>query len=179
MDADVRAGDPGLPELGGLETQFAIRFGTTDTTVRSCRRAARRRMCTLTHYMRSPESPLSERTNEDVTQLEFGTATFWKWGPATVCSWPPPAAHRSTINRSRSSCSGYAFRLDAFRVGERRGDHYAVVTAGVLRQLGQMPDFMGGPIFIGTWLQNGSAFTIGRGCRLQHARGRRVWWSTP
>ena len=54
---------------------------------------------------------------------------------------------------------GHAFRLDAFRIGERRGDHYAVVTAGIFRQLGRMPDFMGGPIFIGTWLQNGSAFT--------------------
>ena len=56
---------------------------------------------------------------------------------------------------------GYPFRLDAFNVGERRGDHYGVLTVGWLRQLGRLPDFMGGPIFIGSWFENGSAFNSG------------------
>ena len=53
---------------------------------------------------------------------------------------------------------GYPFRLDAFRIGERRGDHYGVLTLGAARQIGRLPDFMGGPVFVGAWLENGSAF---------------------
>ena len=53
---------------------------------------------------------------------------------------------------------GYPFRLDAFNVGERRGDHYAVLTVGCLRQLGRLPDFLGGPVYMGSWIENGSAF---------------------
>ena len=33
-----------------------------------------------------------------------------------------------------------------------------MLTVGYLRQLGRLPDFMGGPVFIGSWLENGSAF---------------------
>ena len=49
-------------------------------------------------------------------------------------------------------------RLGAYDLGEFRGDHYAVVTAGYLRGIGRLPDFLGGPIFAGGWLENGSAF---------------------
>ena len=40
VDADVRAGDPGLPEVGGVETPLVVRFLHDGRTVRSCRRAA-------------------------------------------------------------------------------------------------------------------------------------------
>jgi NTE family protein len=49
-------------------------------------------------------------------------------------------------------------RLGAFNVGELRGDHYAVLTVGYLRGIGRLPDFLGGPIFVGGWVENGSAF---------------------
>ncbi|HXW06021.1 MAG TPA: hypothetical protein VD833_12365, partial [Vicinamibacterales bacterium] len=29
---------------------------------------------------------------------------------------------------------------------------------GALQQVGRLPDFMGGPVFAGTWLETGSAF---------------------
>jgi hypothetical protein len=48
--------------------------------------------------------------------------------------------------------------LDAFGVGEKRGDHYAVLTVGAMRRIARLPDFMGGPVFVGAWLQNGAAF---------------------
>jgi NTE family protein len=53
---------------------------------------------------------------------------------------------------------GYPYLLDAFSVGERRGDHYGVLTVGALRQVSRLPDFMGGPVFVGGWLENGSVF---------------------
>ena len=42
--------------------------------------------------------------------------------------------------------------------GEIRGSHYYAATGGYLRQVGRLPDFMGGSIFAGGWLENGDAF---------------------
>ena len=53
---------------------------------------------------------------------------------------------------------GSPFHLGALDNGEVRGDHYYILTGGYLRQLGRLPDFMGGPIFAGAWLENGDAF---------------------
>ena len=53
---------------------------------------------------------------------------------------------------------GRPMHLGAYSVGEIRGDHYVIATAGLLRELGRMPDFLGGPIFAGAWLENGDAF---------------------
>ena len=33
-----------------------------------------------------------------------------------------------------------------------------MATGGALRQFGRLPDFLGGPIFVGAWLENGDAF---------------------
>ena len=53
---------------------------------------------------------------------------------------------------------GAPFRLGAYNFGEFRGEHYAVVSAGYLRGVGRLPDFLGGPVYLGGWLENGSAF---------------------
>ncbi len=53
---------------------------------------------------------------------------------------------------------GSPFHLGAQDTGEFLGDHYYILTGGYLRQLGRLPDFMGGPIFAGAWLENGDAF---------------------
>jgi NTE family protein len=53
---------------------------------------------------------------------------------------------------------GAPLRLGAYNPGELRGEHYGVVTAGYLHAIGRLPDFLGGPIFIGSWVENGSAF---------------------
>jgi len=49
-------------------------------------------------------------------------------------------------------------RLGAYGTGELRGEHYAVLTAGYLRGVARLPDFLGGPVFLGAWLENGSIF---------------------
>ena len=159
VDASVRAGDPGLPEVGGLEARFVMQFrhdGHDSPVVPSKGTAA---VVDLTHYVRSPTSELVERTNEGVTQLEAGTATFWKWRQANRL-FVVASAGTSFDGKPISQFSlGRVFQLDAFRVGERRGDHYGVLTLGFARQVGRMPDFMGGGVFLGAWLENGAAFT--------------------
>jgi NTE family protein len=158
VDSTVRAGDPGLPELGGAETPLMIRLlhdGQDSAIVPS---RGTRGSVILTHYLQAPRNSAIERTNDDVTQLEGGTSTFWT----------PKRDNRLFLVGSGGTSFGghpisqfqlgYPFRLDAFRVGERRGDHYAVVTVGAAHALGRLPDFMGGPVFAAAWLQNGSAF---------------------
>ena len=53
---------------------------------------------------------------------------------------------------------GSPLRLGALDVGELRGDHYGVLTAGYLHGIARLPDFLGGPVWLGGWLENGSAF---------------------
>jgi NTE family protein len=158
LDADVRTGDPGLPELAGLETDLRIGFrhdGHDSAVVPS---RGTRASVGLTHYFASPDAEGIARTNEDVTQLEAGSATFWKWRTRNRLFVVASAGTSFNSTPISQFLLGYPFRLDAFNVGERRGDHYGVLTLGWLRQIGRLPDFMGGPIFIGSWLENGSAF---------------------
>jgi NTE family protein len=157
-DASVTAGDPELPEVGGLETTFVLRFLHDSHDSPVIPSSGTRAGASLTHYLRSPSLEGIERTNDGVTQLEGGSATFWKWGSRNRLFYAATGG-TSFGGRPISQFSlGYPFRLDAFRVGERRGDHYGVVTVGAMRQVARLPDFIGGPVFIGSWLENGAAF---------------------
>jgi NTE family protein len=53
---------------------------------------------------------------------------------------------------------GSPFRLGAYAAGELRGAHAYTATAGYLRRVGRLPDFLGGPVFAGTWIENADAF---------------------
>jgi len=58
----------------------------------------------------------------------------------------------------RQFALGSPFRLGAYDAGEIRGAHSYVAGGGYLRRIGRLPDFVGGPVFAGTWLENGDAF---------------------
>jgi NTE family protein len=158
LDADVQTGNPGLPELAGLETDLRIefRYDGHDSPVVPSR--GTRATLALTHYIASPDAEEIVRSNEGVRQLEGGLSTFWTWrirNRLFVVASGGTSFQGKPISQFQL---GYPFRLDAFNVGERRGDHYGVLTVGYLRQIGRLPDFLGGPIFVGSWLENGSAF---------------------
>jgi hypothetical protein len=53
---------------------------------------------------------------------------------------------------------GGPLRLSALDIGEQRGDHFVLASGGYLRQIARLPDFLGGPVLVGGWLENGSAF---------------------
>jgi hypothetical protein len=53
---------------------------------------------------------------------------------------------------------GGPFQLSALDGGERRGDNFVLTTGGYLRQVARLPDFMGGAVLAGGWLEFGSAF---------------------
>ena len=118
----------------------------------------------------TPPLPTS-RSSVGLTQLS-GEAT----GSGASATQSAVLARRRRHRRSTTSPLptdqfplGSPFRLGAYDSGEIRGDHYYVATGGYLQQLGRLPDFMGGPVFAGGWLENGDAFDDGR----RHAADQR------
>jgi NTE family protein len=156
----VRAGDPGLPELSGVESGAHLRwlFDSHDSPVIPSRGA--RVLATLDQTFTSPGIPDFHRTNNNLTQAELIGSWFKSKGRrnrlfAVVSGGTSFNDHPLP---TRQFTVGYPFVLDAFSIGERRGDHYAVMTLGALRQISRLPDFLGGPVFVGGWLENGSVF---------------------
>ena len=49
-------------------------------------------------------------------------------------------------------------RLGSFNNDQLRGDNYLLFGGGYLRGVGRMPDVLGGNIFLGAWVEGGSAF---------------------
>jgi NTE family protein len=162
LNASVDAGDPGLPALSGQETKARLvwRYDGQDSPVVPSR--GLRANATLDHFLSSPPLPSefeTNRTNVDVTQLEIRTSMFWPVrtrdrlfvaaGFGTTWGHPLP---------NEQFQLGAPFRLGAYAHGEFRGDHYGVVSAGYARAIGRLPDFLGGSIYLGGWVENGSAF---------------------
>ncbi len=157
---EVRSGDPGLPSLSGAENGARVRwvFDTQDSPVIPSR--GTRAVAMLTHVFTSPDAAGVTASNDNLTQMEVSASRFVRVG-RRYRLFGTAAGGTSFDNHplpTRQFTVGYPFVLDAFGIGEERGDHYGVVTVGVLRQVSRLPDFMGGPVFLGAWVENGSAF---------------------
>ena len=53
---------------------------------------------------------------------------------------------------------GGPLRLGSFNNDQLRGDNYLLFGGGYLRGIGRMPDILGGSVFLGAWVEAGSAF---------------------
>jgi NTE family protein len=141
-----------------------------------------RAVVTLNHTFASPEVevPGITRTNKDLTQAEVGVS--WFHSPTRrsrlFVVFSGGTSFDDTPLPTRQFTLGYPYVLDAFGVGERRGDHYAVATVGAMHQVGRLPDFMGGPIFAAGWLENGSAFNTHENADINTQVGLGVMFDT-
>ena len=161
--ASIEIGDPGFPELEGKETaaELVWRLDTQDSPVVPSRGSLSR--VRLSHVFDGPDisvggEPVAFETK--VTQLEVNTNRFWSHG----------SGHRLFVTGGLGTsfddeplptakfALGSPFRLGAYSTGELLGSHYFVASGGYLRRIGRLPDFMGGPVFAGTWIENGDAF---------------------
>ena len=165
FDASVRTGDPGLPEVGGSESRIHAQWthdGQDSPVVPS---HGLRFVSRLEHFLNYPDIQLAADTTRDTDGVtQFETAASWftskraarasrvflAGGFGTSFDGHPLPTEQFPI--------GGLFRLGAFDVGEERGDKYVVATAGYLRQVARLPDFVGGPLFLGSWIEGGSAF---------------------
>ena len=161
--ASVEVGDPGFPELEGQETaaELTWRLDTQDSPVVPSRGVLSE--VRLWRIFNGPDVKIDGEAfdvSSRTTQLSAGANEFWSISPkdrvfayggfgATLDGQPLP---------SEEFVLGSPFRLGAYSTGELRGPDYYVVTAGYLRQIGRLPDFFGGPVFAGLWLENGDVF---------------------
>jgi NTE family protein len=163
LGTSIAAGDPRLPEVAGRETHVRLRWlhDGQDSPVVPSRGA--RAVGTINHVLESPELPATfetDRSNDGLTQAEINSSVFWSLrrrdrvflvaGAGTSFGADPLPTEQFQL--------GTPLRLGAYDIGEFRGDHYTLVTVGYLRGVGRLPDFLGGAVFLGGWLENGSAF---------------------
>jgi NTE family protein len=162
LSAHVETGDPGLPELEGRETRARLmwRYDGQDRNVAPSKGV--RAIGTIDHIVAAPDPPpefQTDRSNDDVTQAEIRSSIFWSarrtnrlfMAASLGTTWGHPLA-------TDQFQLGSPFRLGAYHVGEFRGDHYGVLTAGYLHAIGRLPDFLGDSIYLGSWIESGSAF---------------------
>lgn len=161
--ATIRVGDPGFPELRGKETGAEIvwRLDTQDSPV--VPQGGLLSQVQLSRIFNGPDVVVGEETfdlDDPLTQLSAAANRFWSVGPLNRVFLY--GALGTSFNDAPLPTNQFAlgtpFRLGAYGAGELRGPHYYVATGGYLRRVGRLPDFMGGPVFAGGWLENGDAF---------------------
>jgi NTE family protein len=160
--SSIEVGNPGFPELRGNETggDFVWRLDTQDSPVIPAGGVSSE--IRLAHVLDGPDVILNDETfapENKLTQLSAVANHFWSAGPHRVFVY----AGFGTSFESRPLSTqlfelGTLFRLGAYDTGEIKGRHYYIGTAGYFRRMGRLPDFMGGPIFAGGWVENGDAF---------------------
>jgi NTE family protein len=160
--ASIETGDPGFPELQGQETggELVWRVDTQDSAVVPA--AGVRSHVRLWHVFDGPDVVGSTQTRYDTapTQLSGTANQFWSLSAASrvFVYGGLGTSFDSTPLPPDQYALGVPFTLSAYDFGEIRGAHYYVATAGYLRRVGRLPDFVGGPVFAGAWLENGDAF---------------------
>jgi NTE family protein len=161
--ASIEVGNPGFPELRGKETggELVWRLDTQDSPVVPSGGVVSQ--VRLSRIFNGPNVTGGEETfnvDESLTQLSAVANRFWSIGPNNrVFVYGGVGTSFDSVPLPTDQFAlGTPFRLGAYRLGEIRGPHYYVATGGYLRRVGRLPDFMGGPVFAGGWLENGDAF---------------------
>ena len=160
--ASIETGNPGFPEIEGKETGAEVvwRVDTQDSAVVPA--TGVRSQVRLWHVFDGPEFVGGPQSRFDTapTQLSGTANQFWSLDPASrVFIYAGlGTSFDSTPLPPDQFALGVPFALGAYDAGELRGSHYYVATAGYLRRVGRLPDFVGGPVYAGAWLENGDVF---------------------
>lgn len=165
--ATVQVGSPGLAELRGptAEAHATWRLDTHDRAT-----VPTRGLLAHLAFRRLIDGPVaaapdsSGRSSQGVSQLSGEANQFWSLGGphrvfvigagGTSFRGDPQIVDRFEL--------GTPFHLGALNGREAGGSHYALGTAGYLRELTRLPEFVGGPLFVGAWFEVGDAFDARR-----------------
>lgn len=163
LDIERRIGGPELPELSGAQSELIFRGVFDNQNHPIVPSAGQRVVATSRYLLDAPDSddPLIARSNDGLTQAEIEGSSFWSWNERARRVFVVAGAGSSfgtTPLITDQFVLGLPFRLDAYAPGERRGDNYGALTAGYLQRIARLPDFLGGPVLAGGWLEGGSAF---------------------
>ena len=166
LDARVKIGDPGLPAVDGKQTQGHLTWRVDTQDSATIPSQGTLGYVTFNYIFDGPEPTVEDaaftttRSSVGVPQLAGEANRFWRKGERTrlfVLGGAGTSFGHQPLLVDQFPL-GRPMHLGAYSVGEVRGDHYMIATAGLFHELGRMPDFLGGPIFAGGWLENGDAF---------------------
>ena len=159
----LRVGRPTLPEASGSDSVASLRWvfdGQNSPMVPS--RGLRVRTA-MRYFFDTPDIVDSEGaavvTAEDVPQGEVVASWFKRVrtrqrlflsGGAGTSFGDDPG-----INQFRL---GGALRLGALNADEVRGNNYLLGVVGLLHEWFRLPDVLGGNVYVGGWLEQGSAY---------------------
>ena len=162
--ASIKVGDPGFPELEGKETGAEIvwRLDTQDSPVVPSRGVLSN--VRLSRIFNGPDVAVNGETRRLCLVADAAVGRWRIDSGASVraiacsCTAALGTSFDDVPLPTDQFALGMPFRLGAYDAGEIIGPDYYIATGGYLRQIGRLPDFMGGPIFAGGWLENGDAF---------------------
>ena len=164
LKAQREVGDPGLPSLSGSESLTRLRWIYDTQNDVLAPSTGSRLIGTIRYVFQGPELPpefTTGRSNDSLGQMEIEGSRFWSIREERDRLFVTGGAGASFHGHPFATDQfplGQPMRLGAFDPGEVRGDHYMALTGGYLRGLGRLPDFLGGPVFLGGWLENGAAY---------------------
>ena len=153
-DASLRIGDPFLPEFDGREQAARARwvYDGQDHWIVPTR--GTRAETDFRWLFEGPD------TQAELRQLSLHTSTFFSIGPRdrVFVGFRGGTSFDDTPGPFQQFRLGGPFRLGAFDIDQFQGDHLLSVSGGYLRQVGRLPDFVGGPIYLLGGVEAGSAF---------------------
>lgn len=158
-----RVGSPVLAEVEGRDRVARVRWvydGQTSPIVptRGVKVASTLRHYFATARVQQVGGELDDEP-EGLTQFEADGSWFTRVGPRGRLF--VQAAGGTSFGDDplfkRFSLGG-VFRLGAYNIDEVTGANYALVNVGYLRETGRLPDVIGGNIYLGGWVENGTAF---------------------
>ena len=165
LGASVRIGDPDLPTLKGQQNVATLRWthDGQDSPVVASRGIFG--SAAVRYFLDAPEVTGGEGalvTSKEVAQMDVHGQWMYSFGSSRQSRLFITGGTGHSFNGDPLPTEQFAlggpFRLGAFGIGEQRGAHYLLATGGYLRRIGRMPDFLGGPIYVGAWMENGKAF---------------------
>ena len=161
----VQVGEPVFDPLDGREQRVSVRwvYDGQDHWIAPSR--GTRATADVTWVTETPYSP------RGYTQGRVTTSTFRSLGPldrffltaeaGTSLGSAPGPFGQFTL--------GGALRLSAFEVDEWRGDHLIFASTGYLREVGRLPDLLGGRVFLLGAFEAGSTFDQASTARVRGA----------
>ncbi len=157
----VRVGSPFLPEVEGVENVARVQFTYDDQSSPVIPTRGLYLRSDLRRYLHAAQVVGS---SDLVSPDQF-------WRGEVTASWFKRVRGEDRLFLAGGTGSAFGdrpvindfvlggpFRLGAFNNDELHGSKYVLIDSGYLKHMGRLPDVLGGNIFLGGWLENGTAY---------------------
>jgi NTE family protein len=165
VEETIRVGDPSLPEAMGSQ-QFAsarLVYDGQDGPVVPSRGvyagASVRRFFSAPAITGQSAVVDAIENPQEFWQAEFGATGFHSFSLRNRVFFRAAAGTSFAAHPYFNDFSlGGPFRMSAYLNDELRGAHFALVGAGYMRRLRNLPSWVGGHAYAAVWVETGSAF---------------------